>query len=118
MVVAAEDGGVVCHQQFKTPNNCYRLYRPADPAQGLVVMLPYYGSHTNEFSSAALPGLLANKNVATMVVSASGYLKDDDLVTLRGLIEEVVQKLNIPAGRLGVGGISAGGTGAVRYSEY
>src|SRR5580704_8376132 len=95
MVVAAEDGGVVCHQQFKTPNNCYRLYRPADPAQGLVVMLPYYGSDANEFSSAALPGLLANKNVATMVVSASGYLKDDELVTLKKLIEEVIQELNI-----------------------
>jgi hypothetical protein len=118
VVVAAEDSGVVCREQFKTPNNCYRLYRPADPAQGLVVMLPYYGSNANEFSSAALPGLLANKGLATMVVSASGYLKDDDLATLRGLIEEVIQELNIPTGRLVVGGISAGGTGAVRYVEY
>jgi hypothetical protein len=118
MVVAAEDSGVVCREQFKTPNNCYRLYRPVDPAQGLVVMLPYYGSNANEFSSAALPGLLANKGLATMVVSASGYLKDDELVTLKKLIEEVIQELNIPPGRLVVGGISAGGTGAVRYVEY
>jgi hypothetical protein len=117
-VVAAQNGGVVCRQQFKTSNNCYRLYRPAGTAQGLVVMLPYFGSDANEFSSAALPGLLANKNVATMVVSASGYLNDDDLVTLRGLIEGAVQELNVSAGRLVVGGISAGGTGAVRYFEY
>jgi hypothetical protein len=116
--VAAQDGEVVCHQQFKTSNNCYRLYRPTDPARGLVVMLPYYGSDANEFSSAALPGLLAKKNVATMVVSAGGYLMDNDLVTLRELIGKVVQELNIPAGSLVVGGISAGGTGAVRYSEY
>ncbi len=52
------------------------------------------------------------------MVSASGYLVDDDLATLKALIGEVVQELNIPAGSLVVGGISAGGTGAVRYSEY
>jgi len=117
-VLGSQNGAIVCRQQFKTSNNCYRLYRPAEPAQGLVVLLPYYGSDANEFSSAALPGLLAKKNVATMVVSASGYLKDDDLVALRRLIEEVIQELNIPAGRLVVGGISAGGTGAIRYTEY
>jgi hypothetical protein len=117
-VVAGQNGAIVCRRQFKTANNCYRLYKPADPARGLVVMLPYYGSDANEFSSVALPGLLAKKNVVTMVVSASGYLVDDDLVTLKGLIGEVVQELNIPAGRLVIGGISAGGTGAVRYSEY
>jgi hypothetical protein len=118
VVLAAQDGQVVCRQQFKTSNNCYRVYKPADSARGLVVLLPYYGSDANEFSSVALPGLLAKKNVAMMVVSASGYLKDDDLVTLRGLIAEVIQGLNIPAGNLVIGGISAGGTGAVRYSEY
>ena len=64
-----------------------------------------------------LPALLARKKVATMVVSAAGYLNDDELVTLRGLIGEVVQELKIPAGGLVLGGISAGGTGAVRYSE-
>lgn len=117
LVAAAEDG-VVCRQQFKTSNNCYRLYRPNGPARGLVVMLPYYGSDANEFSSAGLPGLLAKKNVATVVVSASGYLVDDDVVTLKAIVGEVVQELNIPAGSLVVGGISAGGTGAVRYFEY
>jgi hypothetical protein len=117
-VAVAEDTEIVCRQQFKTPNNCYRLYKPANPARGLVVLLPYYGSDANEFSSAALPALLAKKNVATMTVSASGYLVDDDLATLGGLIGEVVQELNIPSGTLVIGGISAGGTGAVRYSEY
>ena len=117
-VIAGQNDGIACRPQFKTANNCYRLYKPADPARGLVVMLPYYGSDANEFSSAALPGLLAKKNVATMVVSASGYLMDDDLETLKGLIGEVIQELRIPIGSLVVGGISAGGTGAVRYSEY
>lgn len=108
----------MCRQEFKTSNNCYRLYKPTDPPRGLVVMLPYYGSDANEFSSASLPGLLAKKHIATMVVSASGYLVDDDVTTLKALIDEVIQKLNIPAGSLAIGGISAGGTGAIRYSEY
>jgi hypothetical protein len=116
--VAAQDGKIVCRQQFRTSNNCYRLYRPADPVRGLVVLLPYYGSDANEFSSAALPALLAKRNVATMAVSANGYLMDDALVTLGGLIGEVVKELNIPVGSVVVGGISAGGTGAVRYAEY
>jgi hypothetical protein len=114
---AAQDG-IMCRQEFKTSNNCYRLYKPTDPPRGLVVMLPYYGSDANEFSSAALPGLLAKKHIATMVVSASGYLVDDDVTTVKALIDEVIQKLNIPAGSLAIGGISAGGTGAIRYSEY
>lgn len=117
-VAAAQDSGVVCRQQFKTTNNCYHLFKPADAARGLVVLLPYYGSNANEFSSADLPRLLVQKNVAVMAVSASGYLTDDDLVTLRGLIGEVVRKLNIPSGHFVIGGISAGGTGAVRYAEY
>lgn len=118
VVVASPDNQIVCRAQFKTSNNCYRLYKPEGPARGLVVLLPYYGSDANEFSSAALPVLLAKKNVATMAVSASGYLNDNDLVTLKGLIGEVVQAQDIPAGSLVVGGISAGGTGVVRYSEY
>jgi hypothetical protein len=116
--VAAQDSGVVCRQQFKTSNNCYHLFRPADAARGLVVLLPYFGSNANEFSSAALPRLLVQKSVAVMAVSASGYLTDDDLVTLKGLIGEVVRELNIPSGHLDIGGISAGGTGALRYAEY
>ena len=116
--VAAQDHAIVCRQQFKTSNNCYRLYKPDNPPHGLVVLLPYYGSDANAFSSATLPTLLAEKNVATMVVSAAGYLKDEEVVTLKGVIELVTQELDVPAGTLAIGGVSAGGTGAVRYSQY
>jgi hypothetical protein len=113
---AAEDG-VVCRAQYKTSNNCYRLYRTAGVARGLVVLLPYFGSDANEFQSAKLPELLAKKNVATMAVSAAGYIGDDDLATVKALIGEVEGELKIGAGGLVVGGVSAGGTGAVRYAE-
>ena len=118
VISGAAIGQIACRQNFKTSNNCYRLYKPGNLVRSLVVLLPYYGSDANEFSSAELPTLLARKGVATMVVAAAGYLTDDDLLTLRGLIGEVVQELNLPGGRLVLGGISAGGTGALRYSEY
>lgn len=118
VVLAAKDGEVVCRQQFKTQNNCYRIYKTTDHPRGLVVMLPYYGSDANEFSSAQLPTLLEKMNIAMMVVSAGGYMNEDELLTLKQLVEEVVRELDIPAKGLVIGGISAGGTGAVRYSEY
>jgi hypothetical protein len=116
--VSAQDHTVICRQEFRTSNNCYRLYKPDKPARGLVVLLPYYGSDANAFSSATLPTLLAEKNVATMTVSAAGYLEDDEVATLKGLIELVARELDVPAGTLAIGGVSAGGTGAVRYFEY
>jgi hypothetical protein len=118
MIMAAQSGDVVCRQQSKTSNNCYRLYRSLAAVQGLVVLLPYYGSDANEFSSAELPSLLAKRGIDTMVVSAAGYMNDDDLLTLEKLIKEVATERHIPSDRLVVGGISAGGTGAVRYYEY
>lgn len=117
-IVTAQDRGIVCLQQFETSNNCYRLYKADSPVRGLVVLLPYYGSDANAFSSAELPTLLAKKNIATMTVSAGGYLKDDEVATLKGVITRVAQELAIPTSTLAIGGISAGGTGAVRYAEY
>ena len=115
--VAWGQSGVVCRAQYKTSNNCYRVYKTAGAAKGLVILLPYYGSDANEFQSAKLPELLAKKNVATMAVSAAGYIGDDELATLKSLVAEVADELKIPAGAIVVGGISAGGVGAVRYAE-
>lgn len=109
---------VVCDNKVTTENNCYRLYKPAGRPRGLVVMLPYYGSDANEFSSADLPRLLIRENVATMVVSAAGYLSDEDVAVLAGWIRIAARELQIPPRSLVVGGISAGGTGAVRYYEH
>jgi hypothetical protein len=113
----AQDRTTICRDQYKTSNNCYRVYPATGAPNGLVVLLPYYGSDANEFATASLPGLLAKQNIATMVVSAAGYIGDDELDTLKDLISEVVRVQKIPAGKLVIGGISAGGTGAVRYVE-
>ena len=115
---AAQDNGVVCAKQFKTTNNCYRLYKPVGPPRGLVVLLPYFGSDANAFSSAALPELLRKQNVMTMTVSASGYILDQnqELTTLNNLITEVVHEQKIPPRHLIIGGVSSGGT-AILYGH-
>ena len=118
VTVAAEDRAIVCREQFKTSNNCYRLYKPANPVRGLVILLPYFGADANAFSSAKLPELLMIRNVATIAVSGAGYLNDDEVLTLKGLIEQVAHELKMPTGALVIGGVSAGGTGAVRYAEH
>src|SRR5215472_10482729 len=107
VLMGAQDTGIVCLQQFKTSNNCYRLYKSATPQRGLVVLLPYYGSDANAFSSSMLPTLLAKKNIATITVSAAGYLSDDEVATLKGLIALVAHELDIPAGTLAIGGVSS-----------
>jgi hypothetical protein len=114
----ASPSKIVCRKELQTSNNCYRLVTPAQQARGLVVVLPYFGSDATEFSDAKLPQLLSARGIATMVVSAGGYLQDSELVTLKALIGEAVRTLGLPAKRLIVGGVSAGGTGAVRYAEY
>jgi hypothetical protein len=120
VLFAAQDNGVVCAKQFKTTNSCYRLYKPAGPPRGLVVLLPYFGSDANEFSSATLPELLRKQNIMTMTVSAGGYIENQnqELRTLNDLITAVVHEQKIPPRNVILGGVSAGGTGAVRYTEY
>ena len=109
--------GVTCVDKYTTSNNCYRITKADNTPRGMVVLLPYYGADANEFNSARLPQLLAKQGITTVVVSAAGYLFDDDLESLYGLLSDVAQANQIPPGRVVVGGISAGGTGAARFVE-
>ena len=110
-------GGVTCIQKLTTSNNCYRITRADGSSRGMVVLLPYYGADANEFNSARLPQLLAKQGIATVVVSAAGYLFDDDLESLHALLSQVAQANQISSGKVIIGGISAGGTGAARFVE-
>jgi poly(3-hydroxybutyrate) depolymerase len=111
---------VVCHKEFKTSNNCYRLFKPTGLARALVVLLPKGGGggDANAFSAFQIPKLLAQKDILSMSVSQAGYVSDDDLTTLLSLIREVAAAHRIPSGKVVVAGISSGGTGALRYTEY
>ena len=112
----AQDG-VTCIDKISTSNNCYRITKAEKTPRGMVVLLPYYGADANEFNSARLPQLLAKQGITTVVVSAAGYLFDDDLESLYSLLSEVAQANQIPPGKVIIGGISAGGTGAARFVE-
>ncbi len=112
----AQDG-VTCNDKISTSNNCYRLTKAEKTPRGMVVLLPYYGADANEFNSARLPQLLAKQGITTVVVSAAGYLFDDDLESLHGLLSAIAQANQIPPGKVIIGGISAGGTGAARFVE-
>ena len=109
--------GVTCIDKYSTSNNCCRVTKPDKAPRGFVVLLPYYGADANEFNSARLPLLLAKQGIITVAVSAAGYLFDDDLKTLQGVLSEVAQANRIPPGKVVIGGISAGGTGAARFVE-
>lgn len=109
---------VVCRKEFTTSNNCYRLYKPAGLARGLVVLLPKGGGDANAFNTFRTPRLLAQKDILSISFSQAGYVSDDDLTTLVSLIREVATAHQIPSGKVVVAGISSGGTGALRYTEY
>lgn len=118
MVVTKPDTGVVCATPSRTTNNCYRVFAASGVPRGLVVLLPYFGSDANAFNATTLPTLLSKRGVTSMAVSASGYLTDADLETLKMLVAQVMRTNQIDSGKLVIGGVSAGGTGAVRYAEY
>jgi hypothetical protein len=108
-----------------TSGNAYRIYLPSGPPQSLLILLPGYGSGIDSYASSgytpsALPKLLAERGVATIVaVPAAGTLYADDraLGTLDEMVAEVLRKHRIPNDHVAIGGFSAGGTGAVRYAQ-
>jgi hypothetical protein len=109
-----------------TLGNRYRVHLSAGKPQGLLVMLPGYGSDVNGFSAAsytpsALPARMARQGVLTVVAvpnPATLYESEEPLRVLDSIIAEVVQQYGLTRDRVVVGGFSSGGTGAVRYAQY
>ena len=117
-VAQAVTGDVICRKELKTSNNCYRLYKPDRQPVGLVVLLPKYGEDANAFQRFRIVQLLAQQGIASIAVSHAGYLFDDDLPALLAVVKDVAAAEKIPAGKIVVAGISAGGTGALRYVQH
>jgi hypothetical protein len=84
-----------------------------------MVFLPPGDIHS--FDQAQLPRMLAKNGVMTVITSPQRdglYTGDSILSELRAMIDDVVAQHGIPPGRVAVGGFSAGGLGAVRYTEF
>ncbi len=104
----------------------YRVYEPVGKAAGLLVLIPGGPATQDEFTAkgwtpSALPQSLTAQQMVTVVPSAGGYshwLEDGWLKQVDAIVAETLTTYHIPADRVVVGGISSGGTAAVRYAEF
>lgn len=109
-----------------TIGNSYRVHEPTGTPQGLLVLLPGYGSDVDGFAASSytpsmLPARMAEQNVLTIVAVPDAetlYASDQPLHVLDSIIAEVLKKYRIPNDRVVVGGFSSGGAGAVRYAQF
>ena len=104
----------------------YRIYEPVGKAAGLLVLIPGGPATHDEFTAggwtpSALPQSLTAQQIVTIVPSAGSYshwLEDGWLKHLDAIVAETLTTHRIPADQVVVGGISSGGTAAVRYAEF
>jgi hypothetical protein len=104
----------------------YRIYETAGKPVGLLVLIPGGAATPDEYtagggSPSTLPQRLSGQQVVTIVPSAGDYshwLEDGWLKHLDAIVAETLTTHRIPADRVLVGGISSGGTAAVRYAEF
>lgn len=92
----------------------YRLHVPPGRVAGLVVLL-------GAPDDAALPALLAERGIATAVppVDRETLLLDAGTMRmLEAVALDALGRTGAPPGRVAIGGISLGGTGAVAYTEH
>jgi pimeloyl-ACP methyl ester carboxylesterase len=125
-VVAGQQTRVVHPNPQDSLAGSYRIYEPAGKPVGLLVLIPGGAATQDEFtaggwSPSTLPQRLAGQQIVTIVPSAGGYshwLEDGWLKHLDAIVAETLTTHRIPADRVVIGGISAGGTAAVRYAEF
>jgi hypothetical protein len=104
----------------------YRIYQPAGKSVGLLVLIPGGPATHDEYTAGGwtpsnLPQRLTGQQMVTIVPSAGGFshwLEDGWLKHLDAIVAETLTTHGIPADRVIVGGISSGGTAAVRYAEF
>lgn len=106
--------------------NCYLTILPDSmEIRGLIVR--DYSSLPKQNNKVSYPYIwkdLSLENGIAIVYTVSSnyfpelYYNDSGLVILDQLIQEVVEKHNIPKNNIFIGGISASGTRALRYAQY
>lgn len=91
----------------------YLLVRPAGPVRGVLLLV-------GAPSDARLPALLRHRGVATVQPEMrpwTTFLGRRSLEELEAAVVDAQQRLGAPRDAVVAGGISLGGTGAVRYTE-
>jgi hypothetical protein len=84
----------------------------------LVILLPPYGGNFNYYNSSELPKLLMTKGIDFAVAYPGdvGYLEESHLARLDSLIGLAVSKYGYNPKNIIIGGFSAGGYGAMKYT--
>lgn len=96
-----------------------KLWRVKSP-KGLVLLLPPYGGNQNYYDNSKLAGELNELDIDLAVLYAGdiGYLTDDQLYVLDSLIAKAVDLVGYDPEKLILGGFSAGGYGALKYTLH
>ena len=96
----------------------YHLWLPEKAARTLVLLLPPYGGGADYYDDSRLPGLLTAQGLAFAVLHAGpvGFLEPGDITRLDALVAHVLQRSSVDRRQVAIGGFSAGGTGALRYT--
>ena len=104
-----------------TTENFYLALKPEKSAKGLLVILPGFGGLIERVLDETDLPAKARANGYVVIIP---YLRLDTFYTdsisqerLVALIPEVIKKFNVPKDKFIIGGHSAGGNGALLYSE-
>lgn len=101
----------------------YRLVRPSSPPRGLLVVVGNWGNPFTEVirQQLAVDRLLADSGVATLLLSNTpwrqNYFGLGAVDVLDSVIAGVARRLQVAADRIVVGGLQAGGTGAIQLAR-
>lgn len=100
-----------------TNSNVIKLWR-GNANTNLVILLPPYGGNFNYYNTSKLPKLLTPKGIDFAVIYPGdiGYLEDNHLAKLDSLIGFIVNKYGYDPRFIIIGGFSAGGYGAMKYT--
>ena len=91
----------------------YALLAPDDSVRGLVLLVGAPGD-------AGLPVLLRQRGIATVqpdIRPWTMFLRREEIEGLGAVVDHAAGRLGVPSISVVAGGISLGGTGAVRYTE-
>ncbi len=104
----------------------YLAYLPAGAVRGMLVLVPAFGSPVDCFGPGGrnrsnLPGLLARQGVLTLVPAPTPtgtvWFDRASLDSLEQLVHDALARYRVDPRKVVLGGISVGGTGAVRLAE-
>lgn len=119
----SNDYEYVYREENNQKTNCYLLVKPKGKIKGLVVRdfskLPDTSkSNPYRFESLCTENDLMTVYVVTSERAPELFYFDNEMMLLDEIINEVINKYEIPFQNIFIGGISASGTRALRFAQF